>query len=54
MHFSKSPKGSKSAITMRPVSLELTLMLSFLLIQNFLVKTLLTYFLSFFKNVKNT
>ena len=35
MHFSKSPHGSKSAITMRPASVELTLML-FLFIKNFL------------------
>ena len=36
MHFSKSLQGSKSAITMHPVSTESTLLL-FLLIQNFLV-----------------
>ena len=36
MHFSKSLQGSKCAITMRPVSIESTLLL-FLLIHNFLV-----------------
>ena len=35
MHFSKLLEGRKSAITMRPVSIESTLLL-FLLIQNFL------------------
>ena len=35
MHFSKSLQGSKKAITMRPVPIELTLLL-FLLIQKFL------------------
>ena len=35
MHFTKSLQGSKSAITMLPVSIELTLLL-FLLIWNFL------------------
>ena len=38
MHFSKSLWGSKLAITMRPVSIESTLLL-FLLIQNFLGDT---------------
>ena len=38
MHFSKSSQRSKSAITMHPVSIGLTLML-FLLIQNFLGET---------------
>ena len=41
MHFSKSLEGSKSAITMRPVSIETTLLL-FLLIQNFLGLCILT------------
>ena len=36
MDFSKSLQGSKSAITMRPVSIESNLLL-FLLIQNFLI-----------------
>ena len=37
MHFSKSLQGSKLTVTMRPVSIELTLLL-FLLIKNFLFK----------------
>ena len=37
MHFSKSLQGSKSAITMLPVSIESTSLL-FLLIENFLVQ----------------
>ena len=37
MYFSKSLQGIKSAITMRPVSIESTLLL-FLLTENFLVK----------------
>ena len=41
MHFSKSLEGSKSAITMRPVSIQTTLLL-FLLIQNFLGLCILT------------
>ena len=37
MHFSKSFQGSKLTVTMRPVSIELTLLL-FFLIKNFLFK----------------
>ena len=37
MHFSKSLQGSKLTVTMRPVSIELTLLL-FFLIKNFLFK----------------
>ena len=41
MRFSKSLQGSKCAITMRPISIESTLLL-FLLIQNFLGEVELT------------
>ena len=43
MHFSKPLQGSKLAITMRPVSIELTLLL-FFLIKNFLGYSLINYF----------